>query len=280
MRNKLLATLLFVVVLPSSVSAQTDKNPYNFSQFWRETGQLFTEPLHWEADDWLKLGIVAGATGLSTLADQSTRTKVMGAAYIANPSTAAPANSKYYHNPLIEGGRIYGELYSPIVLFAGFAAFSLITGDKTTRKIGYELGQSALYAGGFVFLLKVLVGRSRPLTNEGPGHFRPSFSIVDDNFHSFPSGHSAVSMVISTVLARNVDPLWAKILCYVPAVATMCSRIYQDQHWVSDVVAGGAIGFFFATWACDHHDENEAAGKTKSAIQTTIFPPSITIALN
>jgi membrane-associated phospholipid phosphatase len=278
MRTKQFVLVLFLIVIPSLGSAQTAQNPYDLGQFWHETGVFFTQPLRWQADDWLTCGAIGAATALSTLSDNAVRYAVRGGTIGVNNPPPAPGNS-HYTVPIV-AGRIYGEVYSPIIFFAGFASYSLITGDKTTRKIGYELGESALYGGAFVYVMKILVGRSRPLTDEGPGHFRPSFSIIDDDYHSFPSGHSAVSMVISTVLSRNVDPLWAKILCYVPAAVTMYSRIYQDQHWVSDVVLGGAIGFFFSTWVCDQHARNEAAGKEKSAIQTTIFPPSITIALN
>ena len=31
------------------------------------------------------------------------------------------------------------------------------------------------------------------------------------------------------------------------AVMTAYSRIYQDRHWTSDYVLGGAIGYYVAT---------------------------------
>jgi membrane-associated phospholipid phosphatase len=266
MRNKIAITLFLLCICPQFLRAQ---NNYDFPQFGRETGLFITQPLRWDGDDWLKLGAVGLATGLATLFDQPTRTWTQN------------DGGHYYKSVPIEGGRIYGEPYTPIALLAGFASYSLITGDQKARKIGYELGQAVLYGTSCVFLLKILVGRSRPLTDEGPGHFRPAFSFVDDDFHSFPSGHTAIAFAVSTILARNVQPTWAKVLCYLPAVFTPMSRVYQDHHWVSDVVMGGLIGYFFATWVVDQHERNDATAQQKSGLQlSSFFPIAVSIPLN
>jgi membrane-associated phospholipid phosphatase len=265
MRKKLFLSLLLIIVLPEVLFAQ---NKYDFPQFFHETGLFFTQPLRWQSDDWLTMGFVGAATLLATQADQPVRTLIL-------------KDRSYVQSVPIEAGRIFGELYTPIALFAGFASYSLITDSKPARKIAYELGQASLYAGLFVFVGKVLVGRSRPLTNEGPHAFHPSFSLFFDNYHSFPSGHAAVAFVISTILSRNVEPLWLKILCYAPAVLTPISRIYQDWHWTSDVVMGASIGYFFGKWVVDLHEKNEAAAaQDKGAVQiTSFFPFTLSVAL-
>jgi membrane-associated phospholipid phosphatase len=240
-------------------------NKYDFAQFFDETGIFFTQPLRWKADDWLAVGLVGAATLLATKADQPMR-------------NFAFQDRSYVNSAPVEAGRIFGELYTPIALFAGIGGYSLITGDRTTHRIAYELGQASLYGGALVFLTKVLVGRARPRTDEGPGSFHPSFSILFDNYHSFPSGHAAVAFVISTILARNVTPLWLKIICYAPAVLTPISRIYQDWHWTSDVVMGAAIGYFFGKWVVDRHEEQEGVKEQKSSLQVTSFYP-LTVSL-
>jgi len=35
------------------------------------------------------------------------------------------------------------------------------------------------------------------------------------------------------------------------------SRVNQDQHWTSDNVLGGALGYFVATWVVDLHEKPE-----------------------
>ena len=250
MRQKFFLPIFFLVLFPSLLFAQ---QKYDFSQFWTETGHFFTQPLHWEGSDWLNLGVVGAASYLSSFADQPIRN-------IRN--TINQNHPSYYSSPFIESGRIYGELYMPIA-----------------RKIGYEVGQASLYGGSIVYLMKIIEGRSRPLTNEGNGTFHP-FTFSFDDRHANPSGHVAVAMIISTILSRNADPLWLKILAYAPAALTPISRIYQDWHWTSDCVLGGLIGYFFATWVVDTHERNDAALHEKSDLQiNSIFPLSISIAV-
>ncbi len=283
MRLKLLLSLFCLTLFTSSALAQQPTipppttqpvqsgNKYDFPQFFKETGAFFTQPARWALDDWLTAGFVGATTVLATQADQPVRDVVQ------------KNSGKYFYSAPIVFGRIMGELYTPVALFGGFATYSLITGDVKARKIAYELGQASLYGGAFVFLTKILVGRSRPFVNEGYAHFRPSFSIVDDPYHSFPSGHTTISFLIATVLSRNVEPLWAKVLLYVPAVLTATSRVYQDQHWTSDVIMGSAIGYFFGKWVVDQHEANDdaAAGtKDKSGLQITSFVPfTVSLAL-
>jgi membrane-associated phospholipid phosphatase len=160
-----------------------------------------------------------------------------------------------------------------VVLFAGFAAHSLIANDNSTRKIAYEIGQACLYAGAMEYILKSAIGRSRPYMNEGKSSYR--LFTLNDDYHSFPSGHSAAAFAISTVLSRNVQPTWLKILVYLPAAITPFSRVYEDQHWVSSCFIGGLLGYFVADWVVDLHEQNESRVHVSS-----IFPLTISVTLN
>jgi membrane-associated phospholipid phosphatase len=143
----------------------------------------------------------------------------------------------------------------------------------STRKVAYEIGQACLYAGSMEYILKSAIGRSRPYMNEGTSSYR-MFTLNDD-YHSFPSGHSAAAFAISTVLSRNAGPTWLKILAYLPAAITPFSRVYEDQHWVSSCFIGGAIGYLVGTWVVDLHEQNELRVHVSS-----IFPLTISVTLN
>jgi membrane-associated phospholipid phosphatase len=169
----------------------------------------------------------------------------------------------------IEGGRIWGEIYMPFALFGGFALHSLITDDIGTRKIAYEVGQASLYAAAITYAMKFAFGRARPYTDEGAITFRP-FTLTDDGFHSLSSGHATIAFVLSTVLSRNAHSGFLKVLAYVPAVFTVVSRIYQDQHWLSDNLLGATIGYFVATWVIDLHENNETTIGSSSAYPLSI----------
>jgi membrane-associated phospholipid phosphatase len=88
-----------------------------------------------------------------------------------------------------------------------------------------------------------------------------------------PSGHSTVAFVISTVLSRNAKSPVLKVLAYLPVAFTMVSRVYQDQHWTSDVFAGAALGYFVADWVVDQHENNKSIVEVSS-----VYPLSISIA--
>ena len=246
----------------SALQDSGDWNKYNLSQFGHETVDFLIKPTKWDGTDWLRLGVVGGATFLSMQADQPIRDAVL------------KDNGRYYYSVPIEGARMYGELYSPFVFFGGFALHYLLTDDMSSRKIAYEIGQASLYTGAIVLTLKSVIGRARPNTNEGRASYH-SFTLTGDQFHSLPGGHTATAFVISTVLSRNVNATWLKVLVYVPAVVTAYSRIYQDWHWTSDCVLGGAIGYFVATWVVDIHEQKESRIHVSS-----LFPLTISIALN
>jgi len=275
MRHRFLIALLLIVICRFSPYGATDLfaqeiasrdtvlgNKYNLSQFWHETGSFFVQPTKWDGGDWLKLGVMGGATFLTMQVDQPIRDAVLR------------DNKRYFYSVPIEGARMYGELYSPVVFFIGFAAHSLIANDMSTRKIAYEIGQASLYTGAVVLTMKSIIGRARPHMNLGRATYH-TFTFIGDDYHSLPGGHTATAFVISTVLSRNVEPKWLKVLMYLPAIITPISRVYQDMHWTSDNVLGGAIGFFIATWVVDVHERNDSRVHVSS-----IFPLTISVTLN
>jgi membrane-associated phospholipid phosphatase len=250
MRHTILVSILVLISYDSSLFAQ---NNYNLVQFRDETVDFVKQPSIWDGSDWLKFGVMgAGSFILIETADQPARDFIL-------------KDRSYLYSVPIEAGRVWGELYSPIVLFAGFAAHSLITNNTSTRKVAYEIGQASLYTGAITLIMKTMFGRARPFMNEGISSYHP-FSLSDDN-HSFPGGHTATAFVLSTVLSRNAGPTWLKILAYLPAVITPFSRVYEDKHWVSSCFFGGALGFFIATWVVDLHEK-----KDKQFLNTSTTP--------
>lgn len=82
---------------------------------------------------------------------------------------------------------------------------------------------------GTVFSLKNITHKQRP---DGSG------------VESFPSGHTAEAFASAEFLRqeyKDVSP-WYGIAGYAAATATGMLRIYNNKHWLSDVVAGAGIG--------------------------------------
>jgi undecaprenyl-diphosphatase len=101
----------------------------------------------------------------------------------------------------------------------------------------------ALVLGGnatIVNLIKLLVDRARPTISVLAGF----------SGRSFPSGHSAAAAACYGSVALLVSLRWSpkhRAAAYgaavAIAVAVACTRVFLGVHWVSDVVAGLALGW-------------------------------------
>lgn len=80
-------------------------------------------------------------------------------------------------------------------------------------------------------LLKLIFSRPRPMPYEG----------MLLSIYSFPSTHAALAFALLPVLDREFPKLkWFWIFF---AVMVGASRVYLEVHYLSDVVAGAAIGY-------------------------------------
>lgn len=89
-------------------------------------------------------------------------------------------------------------------------------------------------AVGVNFVVKVAVGRERPLIEEHPPLARAPTKL------SFPSAHATSSIAGATALGR-VEPR-ARPALFALAAAICAGRPYLGMHYPSDVIAGAALG--------------------------------------
>ena len=252
---------LFLLLVIACENPLFSQNRYNFAQFRGETVDFIKQPANWERNDWLKLGLVGAGTILIMQADQPIRDAVM-------------RDQSYYNSFPVTFGKFWGGPY-PTTIFAGaFGLHGLLANDNSTKKIGFEIVQAALYSGGIATVLKVAFGRARPYTNKGSTEYQP-FTFLDDGFRALPSGHTTWAFALSTVLSRNAQSSALKVLAYIPAALTAFARVYQDEHWTSDSVFGAVVGFAVATWVVDTHDQKESLVQVSS-----VYPLTIRININ
>ncbi len=107
-----------------------------------------------------------------------------------------------------------------------------------------DVAQSALLAGTSALLAsevsKYVIDRSRPRDELGASNFGNG-SRRDG---SFPSVHSAVAWAVITPYAKYYDAPWL----YGLAALTNVGRVADREHWVSDTVAGAALGYWLGDW--------------------------------
>ena len=86
--------------------------------------------------------------------------------------------------------------------------------------------------------IKFIVRRRRP-----EGEWGSIYRNTDP--HSFPSGHAARSFLIA-VLASGLGPAWLAIILWVWAPLVGLARVAMGVHYLSDIIAGAALGIVIA----------------------------------
>lgn len=99
-------------------------------------------------------------------------------------------------------------------------------------------------------LLKRLFGRARPmhLDELGTLSFQPIQS--DWSLASFPSGHATTGFAIAVIMSSIFPPRF-RWLFFTFAVLIALSRVVTGMHYMTDVVAGAALGTFGAVFVRD-----------------------------
>ena len=139
----------------------------------------------------------------------------------------------------------------PVPLTLGASLYALGRGsrDGFVAQTGRELVRAVVVSGAITALVKGTVGRARPFAAPGdPDVFSPGHGFTNNSLGSFPSGHTSAAFATATVLARELDARhpgarwFLDALLFGGATFVGYSRVYEQQHWPSDVVAGAAVG--------------------------------------
>lgn len=104
---------------------------------------------------------------------------------------------------------------------------SRMTHNARFRRFGYELAEGIVISSALTGGLKAATHRTRP---------------NGEDRNSFPSGHASSSFMWATVIAREYR--WrAGIPAYALAAYVAASRLQTQNHHLTDVMAGSAIGY-------------------------------------
>jgi membrane-associated phospholipid phosphatase len=150
----------------------------------------------------------SAATGLATIWDEDVR----------------EAAQPYGWGESFETGA--GPIWSSVFVATMFTAGRLSHATRF-RAMTYDMLDAAIVNLGYTTLVKVAVGRERP---------------NGENEYSFPSGHTSNAFSLAAVAERHYG--WKLgVPAYLLAGVVGASRIQQDKHYLSDVVAGATLGY-------------------------------------
>ena len=109
----------------------------------------------------------------------------------------------------------------------GVSLLLMAYGNDERRETGRLLTSTFISTGVIVWGMKEIIGRKRPLDD-----------VVGNP--AFPSGHTAYAFAGATLLGNRYPKL--RIPLYVGAGLVGLTRIYLGRHYLSDVIAGAAVG--------------------------------------
>ncbi|QHL86041.1 phosphatase PAP2 family protein [Nibribacter ruber] len=139
------------------------------------------------------------------------------------------------------------SLLLPVTGTVALAGFAI--NNPNLKKVGMVSLGSLLISGGFTGLVKNQVHRYRPSVT-GENHFYDWGEEVSDNT-SFPSSHTTVAFAMATSVASvyGQEHGWVSPVAYGTATLVGLSRINDNAHWATDVMAGAAVGYLSAKGA-------------------------------
>jgi len=146
-----------------------------------------------------------------------------------------------------------GAAYTLIPTVAGLYLTGALIHDAKLRETGFLAGEALADALIVSEVLKLAAGRQRPLEGDGSGHF----------FHggsSFPSGHAIESFALASVIShRYANRKAVAVLAYGLAGLVSASRFSGRKHFASDILAGGAMGWFIGRHVSEAHQDPSQA---------------------
>ena len=220
----------------------------------------YTAPLHWDLKDWAYFG---GAVGLFAAAhhyDSQVRTH-----FIKQGAQPIGGSSKDLQDAIPMAAAIVGTW-----------AYANLIDSGPGRHEAWNMVEAGGLATVTSYALKFAAGRERPNETDDPNRWRKAGS-------SFPSFHAAAAFAIGTVLAESGNDdnrIMRRVLGY-GAVAgyTAFERLKHNAHWLSDDVAGAAIGGATAHFILERDSERNSA-RNGSALSITPLPGGAMVSYN
>ncbi len=220
-----------------SLPAAATQESFGATDVLTDTRLYFTAPLRWDLQDWFRVGEVAALVAVSHALDGPTRNHFAG----KNP----PLTGKDTHATR--------DAIPAVAVTAGTWLFAEFEGERAGRIEAYTMLEAAALSSITAEGFKFAAGRLRPDQTLDSNDWRKGGN-------SFPSLHATAAFAIGTVLAESGgdDYRWLRrFLGYGMASATVYLRLKDNQHWLSDTVAGGALGIATAGFTLNRRQSRQ-----------------------
>jgi membrane-associated phospholipid phosphatase len=144
-----------------------------------------------------------------------------------------------------------GEIAVPVALYG----VGLFKSNARARETGVLSGEAL--AGSVVVeeVTKIIFRRERPLYNDAAGDFFAS-NVGSDG--SFPSSHSMLAWTLAAVVAGEYPSKWVQLGVYSVASGVSLTRVLGQEHFPTDVLLGGVVGWLIGHYVFEKHQVHHA----------------------
>jgi len=214
------AALLVTVALPQPKD----------SSFWRH------------GDGWLAVGAVA-ATGIAVVFDER----------IARWTRTPAVQGDSRRNDLVKAVTVVNEMPLTVASIVTYGVGKL-TRSATVADVGAHWTEALVATEVVSEVVRSGLGRKRPRASQDDAFvFGPGRGLTQFEYRSWPSLHAAVAFATAASLSEEMRLRNASArrviapLLYAGATIPGFTRLYLDQHWASDIVAGTIVGAFLGS---------------------------------
>jgi hypothetical protein len=246
----------------------------------------------------VSLASLAGAQRADSTADHGDRRFLrpreltvlgVGVAASALLSTADTKIARWDQSSGVQGSAGRRRLVNDItrvnettLTIAGLATYGIgrLTHSSAATDIGKHTTESIVITSLISQAIRGPLGRTRPHvtadSNQYDFHAFKGFTSFDNR--AWPSLHSATafaagSALVGEIRERHPSALpWAAPLIYAAASLPGLSRMYLDQHWASDVLAGDVIGAVIGSRLVHYAHSSPPGAGPRWLVQGSVAP--------
>jgi membrane-associated phospholipid phosphatase len=202
--------------------------------------RYFTAPLRWDHNDWAWFGGALVAIGASHHYDTQVRTHFIKLQGLQTNAKDGP------------------DTLPTAAVLAATWGYATLVNDENGRREAWAMLEAAGLGSATAYALKYIARREGPDQSSNPNQWGKGGG------NSFPSWHSTAAFAVGTVLAEsgNDEYRWVRrLLGYGLGAATSYERLKHNAHWLSDTVAGAALGIASARFTMHrtYRDKTEGA---------------------
>lgn len=223
-----LAVLVGALLLAPAVRAEEPDAPAGRT-LGSDIKAYFSAPLRWDRYDWSWFAASLVAIGAAHHYDTQVRTHFL-------KLDSKPQSSKELQ-----------DFYPTVAVIGATWLYAGLLDNPAGHDEAWNMVEAAGLSSVTVYALKFAIGRQGPDQTDDPNRWRRSG-------HAFPSQHASAAFAVGTVLAESGgdDFRWVRrLLGYGLGAGTSYLRLKHDAHWLSDTVAGAALGIASARFVLD-----------------------------